>query len=228
MDSKNKLIGIRRPICIVDYGMGNVTSVEMAFRALRIPCQVSRDVDDIVNSDGLVLPGVGAFRVAMENLKRLHLLDAMDEAVNRKKTPFLGICLGMQLLAKSSTEGCLTEGMGWIDGSVEEIPPKAGFLVPHVGWNNVEIVKDTLFVNGIDNDTHYYFDHSYRLVCGAELVSATCNYGENIVAIIEKDNIIATQFHPEKSQRNGLRILRKFLDLMRQRDFGVMTKDHNA
>ena len=118
--------------------------------------------------------------------------------------------------------------MGWIDGNVEEIPPKGGLLVPHVGWNNVELLKDTLFVNGIDNGTHYYFDHSYRLVCGSEFVSATCNYGENIVAIIEKDNIIATQFHPEKSQRNGLRILRKFVELTRQRDLDVTTEAHNA
>ena len=213
MDSKNKIIGTRRPICIVDYGMGNVTSVEMAFQALRVPCQVSRDVDDIVNSNGLVLPGVGAFRIAMENLKRLHLLDAIDEAVNERKTPFLGICLGMQLLATTGYEPEQTEGLGLIPGEVKLMNPS--LRLPHVGWNGIDLKKPSKLFVGVKKKSDFYFVHSYHfLPFDNNVIIASTDYGVEFVSCVNINNIYGIQFHPEKSQKQGLKILKNYVDLL--------------
>jgi imidazole glycerol-phosphate synthase subunit HisH len=199
-----------RPVVVVDYGMGNLGSVVSAFNALGVACEASSEPKRLANASGIVLPGVGAFGAAMVNLRERGLDEALTEHVVSRKTPFLGICLGLQLIAQDSTEQGYAEGLGWIEGRVERIPVREHNPVPHVGWNEVELSNGSPLFAGIGNLAHFVFDHSYQLRCASEFVAATCNYGGNVVAAIQKDNICAVQFHPEKSQRHGLRMLRNF------------------
>ena len=194
--------------------MGNVGSVAGALKRLGNNCRISNKKKDIVQADGLILPGVGAFGAAMHNLAKLNLIDLLNEEVIGKKKPFLGICLGMQLLAKDSVEQGFNEGLGWIDGHVHEMETRDNFRVPHVGWNDISFTEDNLLFNRLDPGAHFYFDHSYYLKCPEALVVAKCNYGCDYAAAVHKGNIFAVQFHPEKSQRNGLKMLRNFLNVV--------------
>jgi len=199
---------------IIDYGMGNLRSVSNALRFLGCDAVISNRVEDISKADALVLPGVGAFEEAMNNLTGLGLVAILKQKVMEEKKPLLGICLGMQLLAGSSQENGLHQGLGFIEGNVIRIPVDKSLPLPHVGWNNIEVMKSEPLFRKIGKDTNFYFVHSYCLDCDDAIVSSYCDYGVRIVASIQKDNILATQFHPEKSQTNGLRLLRGFTDIV--------------
>ncbi len=195
---------------VVNYGMGNLQSVVNALKFLGLPAVISDRKEDVASADALILPGVGAFGEAMRNLARLGLIDALNEQVVEKKKPFLGICLGMQLVAADSEEHGMNKGLGWIPGRVRRIP--TDLPLPHIGWNDVEIVKRAPLFSKLKDDTNFYFVHSFYFDCDPSYVSSYCAYGVKITASVQKDNIFATQFHPEKSQRNGLRLLRAFSD----------------
>jgi glutamine amidotransferase len=203
-----------KTICIVDYGMGNTQSVGNAIESLGGNYVISNRKDEIARCDGIILPGVGAFKAAMENLHALDLVAPLTDRVMEKKKPFLGICLGMQLLAEDSVELGFSAGLGWLKGHVVALQPSQTLRVPHVGWNNTQIVKPQPLFHGIDAQAHFYFDHSYTLQCEPELVAATFEYGGSFVAAVQRDNLFATQFHPEKSQRHGLKLLRNFLNFV--------------
>jgi glutamine amidotransferase len=203
-------------ITIVDYGMGNIGSVCHALDVLGGSHRVSSRKDDLAGAHGIVLPGVGAFGAAMQNLRDLDLVDALTEQVINRRTPFLGICLGMQLMARDSVENGFSTGLGWIDGHVLAIEAHPAHRVPHVGWNGVQIRRSTPLFQRIDGDAHFYFDHSFHLECGDDWVAASCDYGRPYVAAVQRDNILAVQFHPEKSQRNGLKLLRNFLNAVQE------------
>ena len=200
-----------KTIVIVDYEMGNKRSIVNALSYLGYSATVSQDAKTIQNADALILPGVGAFKDAMENIRRLSLQAPLEDAVLGKKTPLFGICLGMQILASEGFEGGKTKGLGFIDATVEPL----GSL--HVGFNSIEILqKEPLYVT-IEEDTHFYFDHSYHMVTPLENIAARTLYHDKLVcASIQKNNIFATQFHPEKSQRAGLKLLRNFLNYMEE------------
>jgi glutamine amidotransferase len=204
-----------RSIVIIDYGMGNLASVANALRFLGYAPAASSDARRVSEADAIILPGVGAFALAMENLERLGLPGVLREQVLERRKPFLGICLGMQLLAESSTEMGLHRGLGFLRGRVEELRPAGRLPVPHVGWNDVRPVAPSALLDNLPQPTNFYFDHSYHLTCDdAGDVAAVCSYGGDVVAAIQRDNVFATQFHPEKSQTMGLRLLRNFLNFV--------------
>jgi len=195
-------------VAIIDYGMGNVASVEKALSFLGISSIVTNDFSKIESSDHIVLPGVGAFNQGMNNLKRLGLIKVLNSEIIDKKKPFLGICLGMQLLATTGSEPEPCSGLGWIDGEVLKIND-ANLPLPHLGWNNL-LVKNESFISEFDQKD-FYFIHSYHFkVLNPFNVIATVDYGESYVAAVKKENIFATQFHPEKSQNAGLELLKLF------------------
>ena len=199
-------------IGIISYGMGNAGSVAHALDFLDAKYVVSRNRKDLEASDALIFPGVGSFPAAMANLEKFGLLEELHRQVMVNHKPFFGICLGMQLLAKDSTEGGLHDGLGWIDGHVTGIERGGNLRLPHVGWNNVQIDQPSVLFERIEDPAHFYFDHSYHLECDRSLCIATTCYGKPLAAAIRRENIFATQFHPEKSQRNGLKMLRNFLN----------------
>lgn len=204
-----------RRILIINYGMGNIGSVKNALNTLGVECIISDSKNDISSADAFILPGVGAFPAAMSNLKKLDIVDELTKQVMISRKPFLGICLGMQLLAKDSVENGYAKGLGWIDAGVVPIDREKIKRVPHVGWNNVLMEKDDVMYKRIGASAHFFFDHSFHMVCSDhEMVTGTCVYGEKMVASIRKNNIFATQFHPEKSQRNGLKLLRNFTNFV--------------
>lgn len=198
-------------ITVVDYGMGNLQSVANAFAFLGAKVQITDNPELVANADAIVLPGVGAFGKAMSNLHSSGLVEALNHAVIARKKPFLGICLGMQLIAEESDELGKNRGLGWVPGHVRLIKTSGNLRVPHVGWNNVSVkIREPLFAE-VPDDANFYFVHSLHFECPAQYASLTCDYGITIVAAIQKENIFATQFHPEKSQHHGLRILRNFV-----------------
>lgn len=208
-----------KKIVIIDYGMGNIQSIVNALIFLGYEALLSRESEILNQADCYILPGVGAFGLAMENLKKYNLIDILEENIIVKKKPILGICLGMQLLAKSSTEISFHKGLGWIDATIEELRVTEDLRVPHVGWNAVEICQELPLFKGIASNSHFYFDHSFHMVChDKSLLSSVTIYGESITSSIQKDNIFATQFHPEKSQTAGLKLLRNFLNFMENSD----------
>lgn len=196
-------------VAIIDYGMGNVASVQKALHFLKIDSKVTSNYEDINNSKYIILPGVGSFRQAMENLEKRKLVSFLKEKVEEGK-PFLGICLGMQLLAERGHEDGLTAGLGFIEGDVIIIP-KTDLPVPHIGWNNITIKIPQYFDNLKDNN--FYFVHSYFFNAkNINDISATVKYGNDLVAVVQKNNVLGTQFHPEKSQTSGLQVLKNFID----------------
>jgi len=208
----SKTLG-QKKVVVVDYHMGNIGSVVKAFELIGADVLISNKKADIKKADYLVLPGVGAYADGIRNLKRLGLIGILKQEVFKKRKPFLGICLGMQLLAKESEEFGLHKGLGWLNASVKLIETgDANLKVPHVGWNNVKINAKCPLFKDIKQDSEFYFVHSYHLMCNSvKDVAATCDYGIKITAAVWQKNIFATQFHPEKSQRVGLRVLENFI-----------------
>ena len=200
-------------IVIVDYGVGNTHSVFKAISVLGYHRVKLSDKESVINdADVLLLPGVGAFDEAVRNLKSRDLIEILNEQVLVKKKPILGICVGLQLFATFSEENGFHEGLGWIEGAVKKLDLEEGFAVPHVGWNNVILAeKQPLFTGNSDN-SNFYFDHSYAMECVDEHVAAYCDYGKKITAAVQKENIFGVQFHPEKSQTNGLKLFRSFFN----------------
>ena len=200
-------------IAIIDYDAGNIKSVEKALHYLGEETTVTRDPQTLLNADKVILPGVGSFGQAMENLHTYGLVPVIHEIVE-KKTPFLGICLGLQLLFESSEETPGVEGLGILKGKIVKIPPAPGLKIPHMGWNNIKVKKDSRLFKGLPENSYVYFVHSYYLQADDEdIVAATTEYGVKIHAAVEKDNIFACQFHPEKSSTVGLQILKNFVSL---------------
>ena len=198
-------------VAIIDYGMGNVASVQKALNYLKIQSTVTKNFTEIEVAKYIILPGVGSFHQGISNLKKDGLFNFLTQQVMEKGKPFLGICLGMQLIASRGTEPFDTDGLNWIQGDVIKIEAN-GIRVPHLGWNNIT-TKDQKYFSNIRNPD-FYFIHSYHFrVAEQSCISATVNYGSNLVACIQKDNIFATQFHPEKSQESGLRLLKNFFEL---------------
>ena len=199
-------------IAIVDYGLGNLFSVKKAFEAIAADAEITSDLDAIRAADRIVLPGVGAFGDGMTFLKQRGLDTALADAVVHQQRPFLGICLGMQLLSLWGEEGGGMKGLGWIKGSTRRLEvPEKGFRLPHVGWNDATPEHQATLFRGVRRTT-FYFVHSYHLVPDdGEVVAARTDYGGTFVSAIESGNIFGVQFHPEKSQREGLQILKNFV-----------------
>ncbi|MEY4466659.1 MAG: hypothetical protein RIR21_452 [Pseudomonadota bacterium] len=201
-------------IHIVDYGMGNVQSVRNAFERLGCEVRVSGDNSFFGGADAIVLPGVGAFGEAMSNLHELQLIAPLREAVLTQGKPLLGICLGMQLLADASDERGSYVGLGLIPGHVREIPINPGYRLPHIGWNDVAVGVHAPLFEGLTEKNAFYFVHSYRFECPEQYVAGVSDYGTDIVAAVQRDRIFGVQFHPERSQRNGLRLLLNFINFV--------------
>ena len=200
-------------IAIIDYDAGNIRSVEKAFNFLGHETIVTRDRDILLGADKVILPGVGSFGDAMDKLNNYKLVPVIEE-ICQKKTPFMGICLGLQLLFKSSEESKGVSGLGILDGEIVRFSDEFGLKIPHIGWNSLEISKDGRLFNDISNQSYVYFVHLYYLKAQDEaIVKAKSEYGNIIHASVEKDNIFACQFHPEKSGEVGLKILSNFANL---------------
>ena len=198
-------------IAIVDYDAGNTFNVQKAFAHIGVDTVLTADPEVILNSDGVVLPGVGAFKAAMDTLVERKLVDVLKQ-VAEKNIPLLGICLGMQLLFDSSTEYGLTEGLGLIPGTVEALPADLGLMIPHMGWNQ-NLVKNhsSIFADVADRE-YTYFVHSYYAKCDDQYITTTADYGVDVPGIVERDSVYGMQFHPEKSAHVGLNLLRTFVE----------------
>lgn len=197
-------------IAIIDYNAGNIQSVYKAFRHIGCDCVVTDDRDTILHADGAVLPGVGSFGDTVDSLDKGGIRETVLEFIRSGK-PFLGICLGLQLLFPFSEESEGKRGLGLFEGSITKIPSGEGLKIPHMGWNSLHITKDSRLFAGIEENAYVYFVHSYFLNAAKKsIVAAQTTYGVTIDAAIEKDNVFATQFHPEKSGETGLQILRNF------------------
>ena len=197
-------------IAVVDYGMGNLRSVQKGLERVGFEAEVTRDPGRIAEARGVVLPGVGAFHACMENLQRFGLVDVVRDVVRRKR-PFLGICLGLQLLFDESEEFGGPEGLGLVPGKVLGFSAADDLKVPHMGWNAIEIRKSTRFLEGIDDAAQVYFVHSfYAAPADESMVATVTSHGTSFVSSIATDHLFACQFHPEKSQAIGLRILENF------------------
>lgn len=198
-------------IAIVDYDAGNIKSVEKALVYLGEEVVLTRDRDTLLSADGVILPGVGSFGDAMGKLKAYGLIDVLKEVCS-KGIPFLGICLGLQLLFESSEETPGVSGLGILKGKICRLPDSEGLKIPHIGWNNLKFPRSGTLFKGIPEDTYVYFVHSYFLKAEDEnIVTATCDYGTCIHASVEQGNVFATQFHPEKSSDMGLKMLANFV-----------------
>ena len=203
-------------IGIIDYDAGNIKSVEKALHYLGEQTVVSRDPQVLLKADKVILPGVGSFGDAMNNLNKFGLAPVIRE-ITEKKTPFLGICLGLQLLFESSDETPGVEGLGLLKGKITKIPSAPGLKIPHMGWNSLHLQNNGRLFAGIPEETYVYFVHSYYLQAEEpEIVKATTEYGVIIHASVEKDNLFACQFHPEKSSKYGLKILENFAKLEKE------------
>ena len=209
-------------ITIVDYYSGNVASIVNSFKRVvdeldkNIEVNLSNNTDVILDSDKLVLPGQGSFKNCMDSINNVDgLVDSLNEFVTNSKKPLLGICVGLQMFADVGYEELETKGLGWISGKVSKINNKNGkYKLPHIGWNQINIIKDSKIFKDIENNSHMYFVHSYEFIPDDKgVISATTEYSSNIVCSIEKENIFGTQFHPEKSDKMGLKIIKNFLNL---------------
>ena len=197
-------------VTIVDYNSGNISSVINSFKEVaknKVNIEVTSDLKKIKSSDKVVLPGQGSFKSCVDALNKINgLTESLNEfAINNKK-PLLGICVGLQMFADIGYEETETKGLGWISGKVSKIDNQGGkFKLPHIGWNQINIVKDSKIFQNIENNSHMYFVHSYEFVPNEKnVISATIDYSSNIVCSVEKENIFGTQFHPEKSDKTGL------------------------
>lgn len=205
--------GLKEMTAIIDYDAGNIRSVEKAVQSLGYEAVVTRDRDTILSADHVILPGVGAFGDAMGKLHHYGLTAVIQEVASRK-IPFLGICLGLQLMFENSEEAPGVEGLGLLQGSILRIPEKEGLKIPHIGWNSLRYPAPGRLFAGIPEDSYVYFVHSYYLKAKEpEIVKAVTEYGVEIHASVEKDQLFACQFHPEKSSDVGMRILRNFMEI---------------
>ena len=206
-------------VTIVDYNSGNISSVVNSFKEVaknKINLEVTSDLQKIRSSDKLVLPGQGSFKSCVDALNAINgLSETLNEFVINDKKPLLGICVGLQMFADVGYEETETKGLGWISGKVSKIDNQSGkFKLPHIGWNQINIVKDSKIYKDIENNSHMYFVHSYEFLPNDKnVISATTDYSSNIVCSVEKENIFGTQFHPEKSDKIGLKIIDNFINL---------------
>ena len=206
-------------VTIVDYNSGNISSVINSFKEVakdKVNIEVTSNLNKIKSSDKVVLPGQGSFKSCIDALKTINgLVDTLNEfAINNKK-PLLGICVGLQMFADIGYEESETKGLGWIAGKVSKINNQEGkYKLPHIGWNEIEVVKSSKIFKGIENKAHMYFVHSYEFIPkDKNVISATTDYSSKIVCSVEKENIFGTQFHPEKSDKIGLKIIDNFINL---------------
>jgi glutamine amidotransferase len=198
-------------IVIIDYGMGNLRNVQKGFERIGFEARLTRSKREINHASAIVLPGVGAFKDCMQNLKKFGLIEPLLQSIEKGK-PYLGICLGLQILFSESEEFGSQKGLDLIRGRVMKFRPGPDHKVPHMGWNTVEIVKDAPILRGVESGDFFYFVHSYYVVPKEkERISTLTTYGRPFVSSIWKENLFATQFHPEKSQEKGLRILENFV-----------------
>jgi len=206
-------------VTIVDYNSGNISSVINSFKEVaenKVKIEVTADLNKIKSSDKVVLPGQGSFKSCVDALNNIKgLVDTLDEFAIKNKKPLLGICVGLQMFADIGYEEIETKGLGWISGKVSKIDNHNGkYKLPHIGWNQINIAKKSKIFKDIENNSHMYFVHSYEFVPkNKNVITATTDYSSNIVCSIEKENIYGTQFHPEKSDRLGLKIIDNFLKI---------------
>jgi glutamine amidotransferase len=206
-------------VTIVDYNSGNISSVINSFKQVakdKISIEVSSDLKKIKLSDKVVLPGQGSFKSCIEALKNINgLTDTLNEFAITNKKPLLGICVGLQMFADIGFEETETKGLGWIPGKVSKIDNQNGkFKLPHIGWNQINIVRESQIFKDIENNSHMYFVHSYEFIPqDKNIISATTEYSSNIVCSVQQENIFGTQFHPEKSDKMGLKIIDNFMNL---------------
>jgi len=206
-------------VTIVDYNSGNISSVINSFKEVakdKSNIEVTSDLNKIKSSDKVVLPGQGSFKSCIDALNNINgLVDTLNEFAVSNKKPLLGICVGLQMFADIGYEETETKGLGWIPGKVSKIDNQNGkYKLPHIGWNQINILKDSKIFQNIENNSHMYFVHSYEFIPeDKSVISATTDYSSNIVCSVEKDNIFGTQFHPEKSDKIGLKIIENFLKL---------------
>lgn len=202
-------------IVLINYGIGNILSVINMLRKVECMPVVSSENKQIRNASKIILPGVGAFDCGMQRVRKTGLVDSLNEAVVNRNVPVLGICLGMQMMCKSSEEGQLP-GFGWIDAEVKRFsfPAQATLKIPHMGWNTINVTKLNPLIYVNDEEQRYYFVHSYYVVCNQPSdIIATAHHGYDFVAALNHDNIFGVQFHPEKSHRFGMELLKKFVEL---------------
>ena len=200
-------------ISIIDYGAGNLQSVEKALRYIGCDCCITQDPKTLMSSDGAVLPGVGSFGDAMKQLRGRGLEGPIGDFVKTGR-PFLGICLGLQILFESSEESPGVRGLCLCKGKIVRLPKESGLKIPHIGWNSLSIKRKGGLFEGVEEEPYVYFVHSYYLQAQEEIVTATAEYGATIHAAIQKGNLMACQFHPEKSGKTGLHLLRNFAAMM--------------
>ena len=206
-------------VTIVDYNSGNISSVINSFQEVakdKVNIEVTSDLNKIKFSDKVVLPGQGSFKSCVDALRNIDgLVDTLNEFAINDKKPLLGICVGLQMFADIGYEETETKGLGWISGKVSKIDNQNGkFKLPHIGWNQINILKDSKIFEDIENNSHMYFVHSYEFIPeDKSVISSTTNYSSNIVCSIEKENVFGTQFHPEKSDKTGLKIIQNFINL---------------
>ena len=206
-------------VTIVDYNSGNISSVINSFSEVannKVDLEVTSDLNKIKSSDKVVLPGQGSFKSCVDALNNINgLVDTLNEFAINDKKPLLGICVGLQMFADIGYEETETKGLGWIPGKVSKIDNQNGkYKLPHIGWNEINIVKESKIFKDIENNSHMYFVHSYEFIPeDKSVISATTDYSSNIVCSVEKENIFGTQFHPEKSDKVGLKIIGNFINL---------------
>ena len=206
-------------VTIVDYNSGNISSVINSFKEVakdKVNIEVTSDLSKIKSSDKVVLPGQGSFKSCIDALNNISgLVDTLKEFAISNKKPLLGICVGLQMFADIGYEETKTKGLGWIPGEVIKINNQNGkYKLPHIGWNQINIIKDSKIFKDIKNNSHMYFVHSYEFIPeDKNLITSITNYSSNIVCSLEKENIFGTQFHPEKSDKNGLKIIENFIEL---------------